>query len=171
MEVKAGDELARGTHASQHSAFNDPYGTTAAWGVPKLNKRRLPSCPDTTLSPDYLSKAQETGAHHGVEEGCAFPLLPNHDTRHWGDWEAFSILWMNISHAYCFTSQLVTTEKSGNDTEWEFLIVFLSKVPAAKIILLWKNRRKSWGKNPQKGCKGDFGTSPKQHCESDLWVT
>lgn len=70
-EVKAGDKLGRGTHTSQHPAFNDLYRTTVAWGVSKLNKRKFPSYRDATLSPDYLSKVQETWVHHCVEEGWA----------------------------------------------------------------------------------------------------
>lgn len=42
MEVKGGDELGRGTHASQLSDFNDLYRTTAACSVSKLNKGNFP---------------------------------------------------------------------------------------------------------------------------------
>lgn len=61
MEVKAGDELGRGTHASQHSDFNDLYRTNAACSVSKLNKGNFSHTQKQLfLSPDCLSKVQET---------------------------------------------------------------------------------------------------------------
>lgn len=116
-EVKAGDELGKGTHASPHSAFNDPCGTTAAWGVPKLNTRRLLSCPDTTLSPDHLSKTRETGVHHGVEEGCAF-LTP-----------------LCVSLSSRITTQ--GTEKTGKHSVYEWINLI---PPASRASFLQQKR-------------------------------
>lgn len=119
-EVKAGNELGRGTHASPHSAFNDPCGTTAAWGVPKLNTRRLPSCPDTTLSPDHLSKTRETGVHHGVEEGCAFLTPPCVSLSSWITTQALRGLG-NIQFMSEYISCLLLHKPASyNRKEWQW---------------------------------------------------